>query len=433
MGDDRPTDAHTGAAPEGSAAGDTPVRAAPAKGDTGARKGTAKKGGTKKSTARKAGAKKAAAKKSPGTRPAARPATTVAETNTPADDGAAAPDAAPATGQATGSAKPGAPSTRHFPVHIFLSVLGIGGLGIAWREAAESFSFTPAVGELFLGFAAGFYIAVLALYGLKALRHPDAVIADFVDPVRGSYFAAAGMGLLLMAAAARPHGPEVAEILWALGAPVTLAITMALTVGWMRHEFHMRDATPVWFLPISGNLLAAIAVPPGYEQIGWMIFAVGLVLWLMLQGILFYRLMFEAPLAHGLRPTMAIMLAPPALAAIAYQVLTNGAVLGAIGGFGTMLHGLALFVAVLLLVQAPSFLRLPFGMTAWSYPFPLAAFTVAATLHGARHAHWVADAIAIAALALTTLVTLIVFAKTAQALMAGHLFRLPAAKTDPED
>ncbi|MBP5857566.1 hypothetical protein KAJ83_11140 [Marivibrio halodurans] len=318
-------------------------------------------------------------------------------------------------------------------MHIFLSVLGIGGLGIAWREAAESFSFTPAVGELFLGFAAGFYIAVLALYGLKALRHPDAVIADFIDPIRGSYFAAAGMGLLLMAAAARPHGPEVAEILWALGAPVTLAITMALTVGWMRHEFHMRDATPVWFLPIAGNLLAAIAVPPGYEQIGWMIFAVGLVLWLMLQGILFYRLMFEAPLAHGLRPTMAILLAPPALAAVAYQVLTNGAVLGAIGGFGTMLYGLALFVAVLLLVQAPAFLRLPFGLTAWSYPFPLAAFTVAATLHGDRHAHWAADAIAIAALALTTLVTLIVFAKTAQALMAGRLFRLPAAKTDPED
>jgi tellurite resistance protein len=149
--------------------------------------------------------------------------------------------------------------------------------------------------------------------------------------------------------------------------------------------------------------------------------------------IIFYRLLFHEPIEQPLRPTIVIMLAPPALAAIAYQVLAGGASYGAVAGFGTMLYGLALFVGLLLAVRIPMLMRMPFGLSAWSYSYPLAAFTIAATLYADRHPHWAAETIAIAGLAGTTLITLVLFVHTARDLIAGRLFRLPAPKAEAQD
>lgn len=414
----------------------SPAKPRPAAKTARTKTGAAKTGAAKTGAVKKGRARKTPVKRSPGAPPA--PPETPETPETPL--GARQPDAraALAAGKALRN-----PSTRHFPVTMFASVLGLAGLGLAWREAADAFGFTDAVGELFLGFAAGFYVAVLGLYALKAVRHPDALVADFIDPIRGCYFAAASMGLLLLSSAAAPHAPWLAEALWLVGAPVNMAVTLATVSGWMTREFHMHHATPVWFLPIAGNLLASIAgTPLGYGEIGWMIFAVGFIFWLVLQVIIFYRLLFHEPMEQPLRPTIVIMLAPPALAAIAFQVLAAGAAGPATeagtttSGVATMLYGLTLFIAALLLTQARTLMRLPFALSNWSYTFPLSAFTVAATLYAAQHDSWAADAIAIAGLAAATLITLYVFAITAKALLAGALFRSPsppAREAETED
>jgi len=402
--------------------------------ETGARKApAAEKASVKKAAVKKSPAKKTSAKKTPGrtTPPPKNP--TNAPPATPADPGpgAHAPDARAAVqaGRALRN-----PSTRHFPVQMFASVLGVAGLGLAWREAGQVFGFTLAVGELFLGFAAGFYIAVLGLYGLKAFRHPDAMAEDFTHPVRGCYFSAAGMGLLLLSTAAAPHSLWLAEALWIFGAPVNFAITLAIVSGWMTREFHMHHATPVWFLPIAGNLLAAISgAPLGYVEIGWMIFAIGVVFWLVLQVVIFYRLLFHEPIEQPLRPTIVIMLAPPALAYIAYQVLAGGPTLGALGGFGTMFYGLTLFIAALLTVQIPMLMRLPFALSNWSYTFPVSALAAAGAIYAARHDSLAADAVAVIALSAATLITIWVAAATGRALLAGALFRSPHPREERQD
>ncbi|MEQ8603620.1 MAG: SLAC1 anion channel family protein [Marivibrio sp.] len=392
--------------------------------ETGARKASdLEKDAVETSPAKRRPAKKAAAKKTAAKK---RPASAAPEASSPH-----APDARAAAraGRALRN-----PSTRHFPVQMFASVLGVAGLGLAWREAGQVFGFTLAVGELFLGFAAGFYIAVLALYGLKAARHPDAMAEDFTHPVRGCYFSAAGMGLLLLSAAAAPHSLWLAEALWIFGAPVNFAITLAIVSGWMTREFHMRHATPVWFLPIAGNLLAAIAgAPLGYVEIGWMAFAIGVVFWLALQVVIFYRLLFHEPIEQPLRPTIVIMLAPPALAYIAYQVLAGGPVFGALGGFGTMFYGLTLFIAALLAVQVPMLMRLPFALSNWSYTFPISALAAAGAIYAGRHESWAADGLAIVTLAGATLITIWVAATTGRALLAGALFRSPQPGGERQD
>ncbi len=155
----------------------------------------------------------------------------------------------------------------------------------------------------------------------------------------------------------------------------------------------------------------------------------GLLFWLVLLAIVFNRLIFHPPMRQPLRPTIVIMLAPPALACIAYAVLAGGFY----DGVATMFYGIALFTTALLLAQARTLARLPFALSNWSYTFPLSALTIAATLYADQGGGGVANAIAIAALAATTAATIWVFAITARALVRGALFRNDAAPAGHEE
>jgi len=49
-------------------------------------------------------------------------------------------------------------------------------------------------------------------------------------------------------------------------------------------------------------------------------------------------------------------------------------------GFGRILYHTAVFIALLLVLQLPRFMRLKFFLSWWAYSFPLAALTIATIL-----------------------------------------------------
>lgn len=93
---------------------------------------------------------------------------------------------------------------------------------------------------------------------------------------------------------------------------------------------------------------------------------------LVLFTIIIYRMIFHHPFPDKLLPTLFILLAPPAIGFISYVKLTGG-----LDGFGRVLYFSALLLTLLLFMQVPRFLRLPFYLSRWAYSFPLAAMTVA--------------------------------------------------------
>jgi tellurite resistance protein len=127
---------------------------------------------------------------------------------------------------------------------------------------------------------------------------------------------------------------------------------------------------------VVGNILVPIVgVEHGQTEISWFFFSVGFVFWLVLQTIIFNRVIFHHPLPEKMIPTLFILIAPPAVGFIAYVKLTGG-----VDNFARLLYYFALFIVLLLIALYRQFCSIQFYLSWWAYSFPVAAITIASTL-----------------------------------------------------
>lgn len=270
------------------------------------------------------------------------------------------------------------PSLKHLPAPLFASVMGIGGLGLAWRQAGVVLDVPPLIGELVLGIA-GLIFATIALgYIVKAFRYPSAVREEFNHPIRVAFFPAATIGLLIIAAALIPWSRPLALLTWSIATLGHLVLALVILNRWITRNWEINTTSPAWFIPIVGTILVPIAgVELGQIRIAWMFFAVGMLFWLILFAIVLYRIIFHDQMPQKILPTLFILLAPPAVGMVSYLQL-NG---GSLDPIAEALFGIALFTALLLATMAKRFLQIPFALSWWAYTFPSAAFAVAALLY----------------------------------------------------
>lgn len=273
------------------------------------------------------------------------------------------------------------PSLAHLPVAIFAVVMGLAGLALALAAAEHALgagrtASTVALGATLLAFA----LAALA-YAVKAARHPGAVVAEWRHPVRIAFFPAISISLLLIATALAPGLPGLAEPLWLAGAALQAVLTLAVVASWIGHRaFEHGHLTPAWFIPAVGNVVAPVAgAALGHAELSWLFFSAGLVFWSVLLTLVMNRLIFHDPLPGRLVPTLVILIAPPAVAFIAWLRLT-----GEIDAFARILLNTGYVFAAVVLTQAPRFRRLPFALSWWALSFPVAALAVASLLFAAE-------------------------------------------------
>lgn len=270
-----------------------------------------------------------------------------------------------------------APGLEHAPIGLFSVTMGLFGFALALRASGlETVS---------MGVAAGAVIVLallLALFALKALRFPAAVAADWAHPVKIAFFPALSISLMLLATAYQSLFPNLAEAAWILGAALHAALTLAVITNWIgQRGFGPGHLSPAWFIPAVGNVVAPIAgVSLGYTEASWYFFAVGMLFWLVLLSVIINRMIFHDPMPGKLRPTLAILIAPPALGFLAWTQL-NG---GQIDVLARLLFNLGVFFTALVAIQFLAILRLPFGLSFWALSFPLAGMTVA-SFHYAQH------------------------------------------------
>lgn len=262
----------------------------------------------------------------------------------------------------------------NFPISFFATVMGLAGLTIGWQKAQHVFAKNLHVDTPLFTVTAATFVALVAIYAAKLLRHRQEVLAELNHPVKINFFPTLSISLLLISIAALASYPGLSRVLWLTGTALHLAFTLYVINLWMHHEhFQIQHLNPAWFIPAVGNVLVPVAgVPLGYSEPSWFFFSIGMLFWLILLTNIFYRVMFHHPIDQRLMPTMFILIAPPAVGFIAYTKLV-----GDLDSFGRLLYYSGLFLTLLLFTQVTHFARLRFFLSWWAYSFPLAAISIA--------------------------------------------------------
>ena len=109
------------------------------------------------------------------------------------------------------------------------------------------------------------------------------------------------------------------------------------------------------------------------KELGLLFFGAGLLSWLTLESVVVHRLILKT-LPVGLRASLGLHLAPPAVACVAYLAVTDGPP----DRLAQILFGYALFQALVTLRLVPWLRRQPFSPAAWAYTFGVSALPLAA-------------------------------------------------------
>jgi tellurite resistance protein len=133
-----------------------------------------------------------------------------------------------------------------------------------------------------------------------------------------------------------------------------------------RHSIHPGLSLPV----VAGPFIACISLQAnGWHSFAQGAFAVGVFFWMMFDTLIVGRLMTEQRLSDVRFPTLAVLMAPPATASIAWFALNDNR----ITTVGTGLAGVLAMMTLIQMFIIPEYLRRPFTISAWSFSFPLAA------------------------------------------------------------
>lgn len=263
---------------------------------------------------------------------------------------------------------------EHFPVTFFAIVMGLMGLVLALHAGVPAAPWLAPASAGGLGVAMLVFALITAIYVAKMLRYPRAIAEEWHHPVKLAFFPTATISLLLMATALLPHRPELAGWVWKVATLGQGGLTIAVITGWISHRsFEVGHLTPAWFIPAVGNVIVPIAgARMGYIELSWLFFSGGMIFWLVLLTLVMNRLIFHDPMVARLFPTMVILIAPPAVAFLAYVSMN-----GVVDGFARVLLNAGYIFAALMLAQVPRLVRLPFALSWWALSFPVAALSIA--------------------------------------------------------
>ena len=263
---------------------------------------------------------------------------------------------------------------EHFPVTFFAVIMGMAGVTLALAAGENAYGLGSQLSGVVFGITVFLFLLMGMGYVAKALQHPRSVLEEWRHPVRMAFFPAISISLLLLAAATLTRDRQIAEFLWLVGAVTQALLTIAVISGWIgARAFQTGHLSPAWFIPAVGNVIAPIAgVPLGYFELSWYFMSVGLIFWIVLMTLVINRLIFHDPLPGRLQPTLVILIAPPAVAFVAWVRLY-----GEVDAFARILLNGAYFFVLIVAVQLPRIVRLPFALSFWALSFPFAAVTIA--------------------------------------------------------
>jgi tellurite resistance protein len=311
------------------------------------------------------------------------------------------------------------------PASFFGIVLGVAGLGGAWRVAARVWGLPSVVGEALMLIAAITWALMLGLYAAKWLFAREEALRELEHPVQCCFVGVIGMATLLIAIAALPYSRLAAEIAFVIGATYTLAFAIWRTGILWRGDRDPADTTAVLYLPAVGGpfVTATAAAALGHSDWGQLAFGAGFFSWLAIESVLLHRLYTVRSMPAALRPTLGIQLAPPVVGGIAYLSVTDGAP----DMLAYAMLGYGLLQVLLLLRVLPWIRQQPFVPSYWAFTFGATALATVPLRMMERGATGAVASIAPYLFVAANIVVALIALATVRLMFKGRLLPVAAA------
>ena len=265
------------------------------------------------------------------------------------------------------------------PPNLFGIGFGLAGLATTWRVAAAVDLAPTWPSNVLVVVAAAVWLSSICRYLQYARQSAGALGRDLLDMTTGPFLSLAVITPMLLAAdGVTPLSRPVARVLVDGFAVLVVLLGGWFTGTWMRGGTELDRVHPGDFLPtVAGGLVAsASASDVGQPRLAQAMLGLGLVCWAIVGSMILGRLIFRPPLPDALVPTMAIEVAPAAVASIAYLSI-NG---GRIDLFAAALAGYGILMIAAQGPLLPRYLRLSFSLGTWAFTFSWAAVASAMLL-----------------------------------------------------
>lgn len=270
------------------------------------------------------------------------------------------------------------PSNRlqFFPVMMFAIVMGFTGLAIVIKKLNEFLYFPSFLIPIFGFISISLFCIILFIYIKKLISYKEEVLKELQHPIRINFFAAISISMLLLSIFYKNNMDSLSNIFFIIGAILHIFFTFYTIKFWINNDFEVQHSNPAWFIPVVGNLIVPIA---GKDFISidflYFYFSIGIFFWIVLFTIILNRIIFNKQFAPKFMPTLFILIAPPAIAFVAYIKLTSTLDL-----FAYILYNLGLFFTILVFIMYKKYIKIKFFISWWAFTFPTAAISIATIL-----------------------------------------------------
>lgn len=268
------------------------------------------------------------------------------------------------------------PPIINLPAGYFGMVLGIIGMGFAWRYAATLWPVSPLPGEGLVLLAVVVWILLSTAFIIRLIKHPQTVKEEILHPLMSSFVSLFPATTMLVAIGIAPYLRWLAVGMFAAGAVVQLGYAAWQSAGLWRGAHPQTATTPGLYLPtVANNFISAMASGAlGYHDLGILFLGAGVFSWLSLEPAILHRLRSAGELPVAARTSLGIQIAPALVACGAY-LSVNG---GQTDIFAKMLFGYGLLQLLFVLRLLPWYLAQPFNASWWSFSFGISALATTA-------------------------------------------------------
>ncbi len=261
---------------------------------------------------------------------------------------------------------------RYFPIALFASVMGLAGTTFAVKQYEALYGLISIVSTILFILTILVFIIVLGIFLYRLIKYPGDIKAELNHPVKMNFFGAIAISFLMVGLIFIDVNETISLVLWGIGAIIQLVLTLFLLTGLMwKQSLEIEQFNPVWFIPIVGNIVVPLA---GVYHVGIEInifyFSLGIIFSIIYYTLFMNRMFFKGPLPNMLRPTVFILLAPPAIGFMSYVKI-----FGEANAFAYILYGFAFYLGLLFIYQIRHYLKVPFFVSWWAMLFPTAAVT----------------------------------------------------------